>query len=122
MTVENFEFCSSTANVWQFVGTLLLVFKIVLPILLIVIGIISLGKAVISDDDKDLKKCLTLLIKKVITAVCIFFIPAFVTAIFGLLRDFQDVRADYNVCRECITHPNGASCSRKVLALNEIDE
>ena len=33
-------FCYDSANIWQVVGYLLLVFKIVIPIILIILGII----------------------------------------------------------------------------------
>ena len=66
-------FCASTITIWQGLGYVLLIFKIVLPILLIVIGIITLGKAVITDDDKEVKKGIKGLIVKFIIAVVTFF-------------------------------------------------
>lgn len=120
-TKVDFNFCSSTANMWQFFGILLLVFKIVIPVILIIIGVIALGKAVISDDDKELKKCLSLMLKKFILAVCIFFVPSLVTMLFGLVTDFNDVREDYEACETCIVKPNGKACTRMVLALDDKD-
>lgn len=118
---ENLGFCSSTANLWQFFGILLLLFKIVIPVILIIIGVISLGKAVISDDDKELKKCLSLMLKKFIVAVCIFFIPTIVTMLFGLVTDFNEVKDDYEACKTCIIKPNGDSCTKMVMALEDQD-
>lgn len=114
-------FCSSTANLWQFFGLCLLLFKIIIPVLLIIIGVIALGKAVISDDDKELKKCLSLMLKKFILAVCIFFIPTVVTMLFGLVTDFNEVKDDYEACKTCIVKPNGDTCTQMVLALEDID-
>ena len=44
-------FCHNTAVVWQFLGRIVLILKIVIPVILIVLGIIGLGKAVLADDD-----------------------------------------------------------------------
>lgn len=110
-------FCAATATFWQFVGYFLLVFKIVIPSILIIIGIITLGKAVISSDDKDMKNGVRSMIKKFVVAVVIFFIPSIVGALFGFVQDFKEVKADYNVCSKCISNPKGSYCETKVLAL-----
>ena len=42
------NFCQSTANIWIIFGYVVTIFKIVIPLLLIVFGMVDLGKAVIS--------------------------------------------------------------------------
>jgi fumarate reductase subunit D len=78
-------FCSSTSEIWIFVGKLVTIFKIIIPVILVVIGIVSFGKAVIADDDKEIKTAITKLVKKVILAVIIFFIPQLLSAVFRLV-------------------------------------
>ena len=112
-------FCAQTANLWQLVGYFLLVFKIVIPIILIITGIITLGKAVISADDKDAKKGFTSMIKKFVVAAVIFFLPTIITAMFGIINEFHEIEKDYNVCNKCISYPNSEYCNKKVLALEE---
>ena len=112
-------FCSTTSQVWQFIGKIVLILKIVIPIMLIVLGIIGLGKAVLADDDKEVKTQVNRLITKFIAAVVIFFIPSIVSACFGLVNGFSDVKPDYAVCVQCITHPSGSSCQAKVNAANK---
>lgn len=104
-------FCANSANVWQTVGFILLVFKIVIPILLIVFGMIDLGKAVIASKDDEIKKATTSLIKRAISAVVIFFIPTIVGVIMGIVGNFASVRADFDVCRHCISSPTGDNCT-----------
>ena len=53
---ETMGFCANTANIWQVVGYVLLAFKIVIPILLIIFGMLDLGKAVIASKDDEIKK------------------------------------------------------------------
>ena len=101
-------FCQETSNVWQFVGRVLLVFKIVIPILLIIFGMIDLGKAVVASDDKAIKSATSSLVKRAIAGVVIFFIPTIVGAIFNLVGNFQraEIKDDYKICNDCITYPN----------------
>ena len=99
-------FCHETAVLWQFVGIVLLVVKIVIPVILIILGMVDLGKAVIASKDDAISKSAKQLLMRLIAAVVIFFIPTIVSAIFFLIGSFNnDVRADYEVCRECIEHP-----------------
>ena len=99
-------FCKETYEMWQLVGRILLVFKIVIPLLLIIFGMIDLGKAVIASDEKAIKNATTSIIRRLIAAVVIFFIPAIVGAIFSLVKSFSDVENDYNLCKNCIVSPN----------------
>lgn len=59
--------------------------QIGIPIILIVLGTIDLGKAVISSDDKEVKAAQTRLIKRCIYAVAVFFIVTLVQLIFSLV-------------------------------------
>lgn len=110
-------FCVQSAPVWQLVGRILMVFKIAIPILLIVFGMIDLGKAVIASKDDAIEKATQTLIKRLIAGVVIFFIPFLVGAIFNLIDSFKDLDSDeysYNVCQKCVTSPNGESCKTAV--------
>lgn len=106
------DFCKNTANIWQIVGYVLLVVKIVIPILLIIFGIIDLGKAVIASKSDEVKKSVTSLAYRALAAVVIFLIPTIVGLIMGFVSDFKDSTAeqDFNVCKACITRPN-TDCS-----------
>ena len=101
-------FCKQSADIWQVVGYLLLVFKIVIPVILIIFGMIDLGKAVVSGKDEEIKKNMKSLMIRAIAAVAIFFIPTIVGIVIGLVSSFDDEgKADYDICRQCITKPNG---------------
>lgn len=104
-------FCANTANVWQVVGYVLLVFKIVIPILLIIWGMIDLGRAVVAAKDDEIKKQTKSLAMRAISAVIIFFIPTIVSMIMGLIGSFADIENDWKVCRNCITNPNSDTCA-----------
>ena len=110
--MDGISFCSDTAIVWQTVGWFLLVFKVVIPILLIILGMIDLGKAVISSDEKAVSKAANSLLKRVIAGVVIFFIPTIVGAIFKMIGNFKtEAKAEYDVCAGCLVSPgNSEKC------------
>lgn len=99
-------FCTDTKDVWRFVGWVVNIVKIVIPVILIVLAIIAFGKAVISDDDKEIKTAVSSLIKKFIIAVLIFFIPQIVLGLFGAIHAADETLNDSRVCINCVNHPN----------------
>lgn len=102
-------FCSDTANIWQLLGYVVVIIKIVIPLVLIILGMVDLGKAVISSDDKAISKSVSALVKRFVAAVVMFFIPTIVSAIFNALAIMgESEKADYNVCVQCVT--NVGSC------------
>ena len=111
------SFCSSLAPIWQIVGWVLWVFKIAIPIIIIVFGMIDLGKAVVASKDDEIKKSVKSLVMRAIAGVVIFFIPILVGAIFSLVGEFRDdeeYKNEYATCRYCIVDPGGDECTRKV--------
>ena len=101
------EFCNKTARIWQIVGNALLILKIAIPILIIVLGSIDFGKAVISSDDKAIKKSGSALFKRVFAGIIIFFIPTIIKLAFNMVSGFNDdIKKEYDNCMNCITSPN----------------
>lgn len=96
-------FCSDTKEIWELIGTAVTIFKIVIPVLIIIMGSIDLGKAVVSSDDKAIKSETSTLIKRIIIGVVIFFIPTIVEALFNLFTMGADAYADAQVCVTCVT-------------------
>ncbi len=96
-------FCADTANIWHLLGMVVTIIKIVIPLLLIILGMVDLGKAVISSDEKAINKAVGSLLKRFIAAVVVFFIPTIVNAIFGIIGVVANDEADYQVCVRCLT-------------------
>lgn len=103
-------FCANTANIWQIVGYVLLVLKIVIPILIILYGMIDLGRAVVAAKDDEIKKSTKQLAFRAVAGIAIFFVPTIIGLLVNMLSIFADARDDFQVCRACITSPNNSEC------------
>ena len=71
----------------KFVKAIFNIIQFLIPIGLIIMGSIDLGKAVLSSDDKEIKQATSKLIKRAIAAVAIFFIVLIVKLVMGLVTD-----------------------------------
>jgi len=111
MLLTDINFCAQTANIWQIMGYVVMVFKIVIPLLLIIYGMLDLGKAVISNDDKAISKATSTLIKRFIAAVVVFFVPTIVSALFNILNITNMSSGDSNICVQCVTNVNSCDTS-----------
>lgn len=59
------------------------IIQIGIPILLILMGTVDLGKAVMSNDDKEIKGATSKLLKRAIAAVAVFFVTTLVTVVMN---------------------------------------
>ena len=65
--------------------------QIGIPIILIVLGMLDLGKAVMASKEDEIKSAQKLLIKREIYAVAIFFVVFVVQVVFGLIDNSGDL-------------------------------
>lgn len=77
--------CTELGPVISFLKAILGIIQWGVPILLIIMGSIDLGKAVMASDDKEIKGATSKLIKRAIAAVAIFFIPLIVNLLIGMV-------------------------------------
>jgi len=105
------DFCNDSAEVMNFLHTVLVIFRIVIPVLLIIFGMVDLGKAVVSSDEKAISKSTGSLIKKLIAALVVFFLPTIITAIVNLTgaKDENGKKVGSSKCVLCITKGNDGS-------------
>ena len=59
--------------------------QIGIPIILIILGMLDLGKAVVASKEDEIKSAQKLLVKRCIYAIAIFFVVLIVQLVFGLL-------------------------------------
>lgn len=66
-------------------------FKVLVPLLVIGLSSYDFIKAITQKDDKDIKKAFTRLIKRLICAVVLFFLPVLIELLLGLIIDNASV-------------------------------
>ena len=79
--------CADLQPVINFLKAILGIIQWGIPILLIVMGSIDLGKAVMASDDKEIKGATSKLIKRAIAAVAVFFVPLLVNMLISMVGD-----------------------------------
>jgi len=84
---DNTDFCESAAGykLFGFVGHILRIIQIIVPIIIILMGTIDLVKATIAQKDDEMKKAQSILIKRLIYGVIIFFVPVIATFLVNLV-------------------------------------
>ena len=83
--------------------------KIAVPIILVIFGMIDLAKAVMSNDEKEMKGAQTKLIKRVIYAVAVFLVVTIVQLIFSALDSTDEDTSDVTGCISCFIS-NAENC------------
>lgn len=99
------DFCSQTSEVLAFVGWLLTIVKVAMPLIIIIYGIMDLGKAVVAEKQDEIKTAAKRLLWRAIAGVAIFFIPSIVLWIFGTITDYGEVQGQFETCRTAILYP-----------------
>lgn len=79
------DVCGGLLPIVKVVVQFIKIVMIAVPIALIIYGTIDLGKAVIASEDKEVKAAQSRLIKRIIYAIVIFFVPMLVGVIMNIV-------------------------------------
>lgn len=122
-----FSFCDDKAvlKIFRMAGTVYDIIKILVPVLLIIMATIEIGKATLSGDEKDIKKAGTSSAKKAIAAVVIFFLPIVIETALNLIPSYKENEyynsehektasgSNFSKCTYCFFNANVASCDNR---------
>ncbi len=86
-------------NALKFIGILLLIAKILVPIILIIFGVMDYAKAIVTSDADANSKATKSLLFRVVAGMIIFILPTIVNFVFSAIVKNN---ARYNQCRACI--------------------
>lgn len=92
------------------VSTIVTIIKIAVPILLIIFGMLDLGKAVMAQKEDEIKKGQQTFIKRLIAAAIVFFVVFVVQLVVGVISPST---GDANVwnCVSCFVNgPESSGC------------
>ena len=98
-------FCTQTADILNFIGWVITLIKIAMPILIIVFGVLDFGKAVVGADESVIKKSVTTLGIRVVAGLVIFFIPSIIIWLFSLVNSYNNMINDFTICQTCLLAP-----------------
>ena len=119
LPVKDVNICSANGNalkVFQVIGYFLLIAKIMVPIILIILGSITLGKAALSNDEKAIMDAAVMFGKKVLIGLIIFFVPTVLDFGLSLVSGVSDTMQKFENCTACIFSPNDSGrCSPRNL-------
>lgn len=79
---QTFKFDGILPNI---VSTVVLIIQIAIPVILIIFGMIDLGKAVMAQKDDEIKKGQQTFFKRLLAAAIVFFIIAVVKLVVGVI-------------------------------------
>lgn len=111
MSIMTVSFCEETANIWKVVGEVLDIIRIVIPLIIIVLGMLDLGKIVLSGDSKAMKESQRMFIKRLIYGLAIFFVTTIVKLVFSLVET-NIAKDESKICWTCAARPNSKDCTK----------
>jgi len=97
------DYCTRLKEPLQFLGRVVLIVKILIPIVIIAFGMLDFFKAVTGSKDDEIKKSFRSLIFRTISGVCIFFLPMIIELIFSWVSGWStSYEGTYKECFKCI--------------------
>ena len=97
------DYCSGLSSTFIFIGHIVRIAKIFIPIIIIGMGMMDLFKAIVGSKEDTLGKAVKSLVFRAIAGVCIFFLPAFIDLIFGWVDGWETTyQGSYEECFKCI--------------------
>jgi len=97
----------------RFVGYLLFIAKIAVPLIIIVVATFDLFKSVIDKDEKSFGKQVRLVLMRIVAGIFVFFLPTIVYALFNLSAELKIVEdAKYQGCVTCLLKPTECNITK----------
>ena len=101
------DFCSEMSGMLKIVGYVVTIFKVAIPLIIVIYGMIDLGKAVVASKDDEIKKAAKQVGVRLAAGILIYFIPSLVMLVFGWISDYNNLmtESEFQVCSNCILKP-----------------
>ena len=112
----NFENLAFDSLIPDLTSTVVNIIKIGIPIILIFLGMLDLGKAVMAQKEDEIKKSQQIFVKRLISAVLVFLVVFIVQTVIGLVAGKQN--SNITKCIDCFL---GGSSSKNCVEVNVDD-
>lgn len=85
------------------------IIQIAVPLLLIIFGMLDLGKAVMAQKEDEIKKGQQTFLKRLLAAAIVFFVVVIVKLVIGLVADSTESK-NITGCIDCFINGDTKSC------------
>ena len=99
---DDVGYCTKLKAPLEFIGNIVLIFKIIIPIIIIIYGSVDFFHAITGAKDDELKKSARTFLFRVLAGVIIFLLPTIVSVIFNLVSDFANLKGSFKYCQRCV--------------------
>lgn len=105
-TSTKLNFCAyaGVRRTLMIIGIIIIIAKIIIPLIIIITGMITFFKTVLSGKDDDFKNSISILAKKIVAGLIIFFLPTVINYAFEALVGYDD--SGYTACSTCLLDVN----------------
>lgn len=79
------ETCKNMGSILTFLHNILTLIQILVPVGLILVGSVDLGRAVLAGKEDEIKAHQKILFRRALAAVAVFFVTTIVTVVMGLI-------------------------------------
>lgn len=107
ISIDDSQTCGRLKEPLKFIGNIVLVVKIVIPIIIVALGMMDFFKAITGAKDEEIKKSAKSFVLRVVAGVIIFFIPTVISVVFSLISSWADLKGEFNACQKCILNVRG---------------
>ena len=102
IVVDDSQTCGRLKEPLMFIGNIVLVVKIAIPIIIVALGMMDFFKAITGAKDEEIKKSAKSFALRVAAGVIVFFIPTVISVVFSLISSWADLKGEFNACQKCI--------------------
>ena len=98
------NYCEGLKPTFVFIGHIIRLAKILIPIIIIIFGMLDFFKAITGSKDDEIRKSAKSLLFRALAGVCIFFLPAIIDFIFSLVDGWSnsEYESNYQSCFKCV--------------------
>ena len=103
ISIDSFCDTAPVKRTFRFIGMTFVIFKILIPLILVGIGVVNLVQVIIAGKDEDMKKRMQGLFKRIVIGIVIFLLPGIIDFLFDTLNGIlggQD--SSISACEDCL--------------------
>ena len=85
-----------------FIGHIVRIAKILIPLVIIVMGIMDFFRAITAGKDDEIKKSTKSFVWRLVAGVVIFFLPALISLVFSWIPEWEGYDGSFQQCFKCV--------------------